>query len=400
MKRQWINWPAQVAALTRFAFWSLPRRKGSVAVTVVGIAGVVAVFVGTFSIAEGFRQVLQKSGAPDRAVVMRSGADTELTSFLRREETRIIADAPGVRRRRGRPLCSAELFVIVNLPKRKTGMDVTVPLRGVHSEAFWVHQGVRLVAGRRFVPGRNEIIVGRGALAVCRGLELGSQVKLGRVRWRVVGVFEADGGVEESEIWTDARLLQSVYQRGTTYQSVQVQLESAEAFDRFQAALERDPRLNVKVLRQTDYYADQSRVVTRLVTGLGGLIAGLMALGAMFGAVNTMYAAVAARRRELATLRALGFSGGPLIVSVVIESVAIALAGGVLGGAVAYAGFDGLQTATMNWQSFSQVAFAFRVTPSILARGLACATLVGLAGGLWPAIRAARVPVAAALREL
>jgi len=289
--------------------------------------------------------------------------------------------------------------VTVNLPKRSTGTDANVLLRGVEDAAFSVRDEVRVLAGRRFEPGCNELMVGRGAASEYVGLEVGQTLRLGRIDWRVVGVFSARGGAAESELWTDTVALQNGYQRGNSYQSVLARLESAAAFETFQRALSGDPRLNVKVQRLDEYYAEQSRLIYRLITGLGSLIAGLMGLGAVFGALNTMYSAVAARTREIATLRALGFGNGPVIFSVLLEALLLALGGGVLGGGLAYLAFHGYQTATMNWQSFSQVAFAFRVTPELLVRGLVYATLIGTVGGLFPAIRAARLPVVSGLRE-
>lgn len=394
-----FNWLRQLAAVTRFSLGSIPQRAGSVGAAVFGIAGVVAVLVGTLSIAEGFRRALTSSAAPDLALVMRSGSDSEGVSFLSGEEARIVADAPGLRRDAAGTLASAELLIIINLPKRSTGTDANVLIRGVPPVAFRVRDHVRITAGRAFVPGRNEIIVGEGAAGQFSGLDVGDTLQLGRSQWKIVGHFKAGGGAAESELWTDAFVLQTAYQRGNSYQSVLARLESPAAFDTFRAALSRDPRLNVKALRQEDYYAEQSRVVYNLITGLGSLIAGLMGLGAVFGALNTMYSAVAARTREIATLRALGFGNGPVVLSVLAEALLLALAGGTLGGTLAYLAFDGYRAATMNWQSFSQVAFAFSVTPGLLVRGIAYATFIGFLGGLFPALRAARLPVVVGLRE-
>ncbi|MFQ5789942.1 MAG: ABC transporter permease [Acidobacteriota bacterium] len=394
-----LNWLAQIAAVTRFSLQTMNQRKGSSASAIVGIAGVVAVLVGVLSIAQGFRRTMTTVGAPDTAIVLRGGADTEMTSILSREETRIIAEAPGVARTADGPLASGELFVIVNLPKRSTGTDANVALRGVEPAAFKVREEVRLVAGRRFGWGRNEVIVGRAAAEQFSGLDLGSKLRLGRTDWAVVGTFSAEGGVAESEIWTDVAVLQPAYQRGTSYQAVYAKLVSPSAFHEFKGALSADPRLNVKVVRETDYYAEQSTFLYALITGLGTLIAGLMGIAAVFGALNTMYTAVSSRAREIATLRALGFLAGPVVISVLLEALSLALVGGVVGGGVAYLAFDGYRTATINWQSFSQVAFAFEVSPGLLSRGIIYALALGLVGGLFPAIRAARLPVAAALRE-
>jgi putative ABC transport system permease protein len=395
-----LNWLAQVGAITRFGVMSLPQRRGAVIATVFGTAGVVMVLVGVLSIATGFRRAMMASGSPETAVVLRSGADSEMVSGFGRPETRLIADAPGVARNAEGALASAELFVIINLPKRSTGTDANVPLRGVEPAALSVRDGVTLVAGRMFEWGRNEVVVGVGAAREFAGLEVGATLKVGRETWPVVGLFSAQGGVAESEIWTDAKVLQGAYNRGDSFQSVSARLVSPGAFTEFKDALTANPQLNVKVVRQSDYYAEQSETITRLITTLGVLIASLMAIGAVFGALNTMYSAVAARTREIATLRALGFGGGAVVVALMLESVLIALIGGSAGGLLAYAAFDNFHAATMNWQSFSQVAFAFAVTPQLLVQGVVWATLIGLIGGLLPAIRAVRMPIAAALREL
>ncbi len=394
------TWLTQLGAVTAVNLRSLPQRAGSATVAVVGIAGVVVVFVAVLSIGEGFRRTLVVSGSPDTAIVLRAGSDTEMTSGLVADQTRLIKDAPGVRREGGDAVASAELFVIVNHPRKATRTDANVPLRGVQPAAFRVRDEIRIVQGRMFTWGTNEIIVGRAAAREFVDLDVGRTHRWGESTWTVVGIFEAAGGVPESEIWADAGVVQPAYRRGNTFQSVYARLESPEAFDRFNDALTSDPRLNVTVLRETDYYAEQSILLHRLVRTLGFLVAALMGVGAVFGAVNTMYTAVAARTREIATLRALGFGATPVVASVLVESMLLALAGGLAGGVLAYAGFNGYQTATINWQTFSQIAFAFAVTPPLVGQGLAYALLMGLLGGLLPAIRAARLPVVTALREL
>jgi putative ABC transport system permease protein len=395
-----LNWLSQIASITRFGLMSIPQRRGSVAATVIGIAGVVLVLVGVLSIAAGFRHAMAASGAPDSAIVLRSGADTEMVSGLGRADTRLIADAPGLARNAQGALASAELFVIINLPKRSTGTDANVPLRGVETAALSVRDSVKIIAGRMFEWGRNEVVVGVGAAREFAGLEVGGTIKVGRDTWPVVGVFSANGGVAESEVWTDATVLQSAYNRGDSFQSVSARLVSPGAFQEFKDALTSNPQLSVKVVRQAEFYAEQSTVITRLITTLGVLIAGLMAVGAVFGALNTMYSAVAGRTREIATLRALGFGSGAVVAALMIEAMLLALIGGSAGGLLAYVAFNNYHAATMNWQSFSQVAFAFAVTPQLLVQGVVWALAIGLIGGLFPAIRAARLPIAAALREL
>jgi putative ABC transport system permease protein len=395
-----INWISQIGSITKFGLLSLPQRRGAVAATVIGIAGVVAVLVGVLSIAAGFRQVMRVSGSPDEAIVLRSGADSEMVSGLGRAETRVIADAPGIARTGEGPLASAELFVIIDLPKRSTGMDANVPLRGVEPAALLVRDHLKIIQGRMFEWGEDEVIVGRGAAQEFAGLGVGSKIQVGRYEWPVVGRFSANGGAAESEIWTDAKVLQAAYNRGDSFQSVSVKLNSPAAFQAFKDSLTSNPQLNVQVIRQSDYYAQQSETMTRLITTLGFLIAFLMAIGAVFGALNTMYSAVAARTREIATLRALGFGGSAVVVSLMLESLLLALVGGVIGGTLAYIAFNNFHTSTMNFQSFSQITFAFKVTPELLVRGIMWSAVIGLIGGLFPAIRAARLPIAAALREL
>jgi putative ABC transport system permease protein len=394
------NWISQVFAITGLNLRTIKERRGASAAAAFGVAGVVTVFVAVLSIAAGFQKTMATSGSADTAIVLRTGSDSEMTSGLRHDATRLIADAPGVRRTASGPLASSELYVIVDLPKRSTGTAANVPLRGVQPAAFEVRNDIRIISGRRFEPGKNEILVGQAAAGQFAGLDVGSTHRWGENVWTVVGIFTAGGGVAESELWCDAGVLQPAYRRGDTFQVVHARLDSPAAFAKFKDALTADPRLDVKVVRQSEYYAEQSRALTAIITGLGTLIAGLMAVGAVFGALNTMYTAVASRTREIATLRALGFSAGPVVLSVLAESLLLALAGGIVGALVAYFVFNGYRTSTLNWQTFSQVAFAFAVTPRLLVQGIVWALLMGLIGGLLPAIRAARLPVATALREL
>ncbi len=395
-----VNWLVQVYAVGLLNLRTLPQRFGSSAATVVGVAGVVTVFIAVLSIGEGFRATLAQTGSPETALVMRTGADTELMSLVSQEDSRIVEDAPGIGRGSHGPQASPEMLVLVDVPMVSTGTDANVPLRGVTPVAFEVRRNLKIYAGRNFVPGRNEIIVGAGAVREFVGLQVGDVKRWGKTDWTVVGLFSDGGSVAESEIWADLNVLQGAYNRGTIVSDVYARLTSADDFDKFKAALTTDPRLSVRVVRETEYFAEQSVFLTNLVTGLGYLIAAMMGIGAVFGAINTMYSAVAARTREIATLRALGFGGGPVVISVIVESILLALAGGLVGGTIAYIVFNGYHASTINWQSFSQVAFAFRVTPLLLIQGFFYSVVIGLAGGLFPAVRAARTSVAAALREL
>jgi len=396
-----MGWFTQTAAVIALNLRTIPARLGSSAVAIVGIAGVVVVFVSVLSIAAGFSAAMEGSGSPDRALVMRSGADTEMTSGLEGADVDVIKQAPGIRRDGAATLASAEVYVIIDLPKKSSpGSAANVPLRGIEPAGMTARDEVSLVQGRMFQFGTSEAIVGRGASAQFVGLAVGDTIVSGQNRWQVVGLFEADGGVAETEIWTDARTLQGVYRRGNTFQSVLARLDTTQSFDAFRDWLASNPQVNVAIRREDEYYAAQSVAMSRLIRSIGFGIAALMGIGAVFGAILTMYTAVATRAREIATLRALGFNTASVLVSVLVESLALGGIGGVIGGAAAYAAFNGYQTSTMNFQSFSQVAFAFRVTPELLATGLIYALAMGLLGGLLPALRAARLPIASALREL
>lgn len=395
-----MYWIRQTLAVTFLNLRTIPQRLGSSGVAIVGIAGVVVVFVSVLSIAAGFTAAMEGAGSESRALVMRSGADSEMTSGIGGASATIIKEAPGLRRDGQAVLASAELFVIIDLPKRSTGTPANVPMRGVEPAAFQVRDEISIVEGRTFEFGTNEIIVGRGANSQFAGLTVGNTVHSGKATWQVVGVFEADGGVAETEIWVDSRILQGIYNRGNSYQTVLAKLDSSDSFDTFRDWLTTNPQLNVQVRRETEYYASQSRALSGLIRGVGFGIAALMGLGAIFGAILTMYTAVSTRSREIATLRALGFNSTSVVVSVLIESMALGAIGGVIGGVSAYFAFNGYQTSTMNFQTFSQVAFAFLVTPELLITGLAYALIIGLIGGLFPAIRAARLPIPSALREL
>ena len=395
-----LHWIGQTIAITALNLRTIPQRLSSSGVAIIGIAGVVVVLVSVLSIATGFTAAMQNSGSPTRALVMRSGADSEMTSGVSGTEADLIRQAPGLRRDGQTALASAELYVIIDLPKISTGSPANVPMRGIGPQTLAVRDTTTIVQGRMLEFGTNEIVVGRGASAQFTGLTLGSEVRSGQNTWKVVGIFDAGGGVSETEIWCDARVLQGAYRRGNSYQLVVAKLDSSDTFDTFRDWLTANPQLNVQVRRETEYYAQQSRALTGLIRGVGFGIAALMGIGAVFGAILTMYTAVSTRSREIATLRALGFDASSVVVSVLVESLALAAIGGVMGGILAYLAFNGYQTSTMNFQTFSQVAFAFRVTPQLLGLGLVYALLMGLVGGLFPAIRAARLPIPAALREL
>jgi putative ABC transport system permease protein len=379
---------------------TIPQRLSSSAVAIVGIAGVVVVLVSVLSISEGFRKTLLGAGSPDRAIVLRNGSESEMTSGLLGTETDIVKQAPGLAMNGTRPLAAAEMFVIVDLPKRSTGTPANVPLRGIEPASFEVRDGVKIVEGRMPQFGTNEAVVGRAAVREFSGVDLGSEFATGQLRLKIVGVFTDNGSSAESEVWCDAKIAQGAYNRGNSYQAVFAKLDSVASFDAFKDWLTTNPQLNVIARRENDYYAAQTQVMSDLINGIGFVIAGLMAIGAVFSAILTMYSAVATRTREIATLRALGFNTMSVLVSVLGESMALALLGGAIGGVIAYIGFNGYETATMNFQTFSQVAFAFAVTPRLIIGGLVGALLMGFVGGFFPAVRAARLPISSALREL
>ena len=396
-----MRWLAQTLAVLSLNVRTIPARLNSSAVAIIGIAGVVVVFVSVLSIAAGFSAAMEESGSPERALVMRSGADSEMTSGLSGPEVDTIKQAPGIRRDRQQPLIAAELVVVIDLAKKAApDAPANVPVRGIEPVSMPIRDEVSIVGGRMFRFGTTEVIVGRGANGQFANLNIGDTIVSGQNRWPVVGIFEADGGVAETEIWIDARTLQGAYRRGNTYQSALARLDSVESYTAFRDWLTANPQLNVAIRRENEYYAAQSQALTRLIRTIGFGIAGLMGIGAVFGAILTMYTAVATRAREIATLRALGFNTGSVLVSILAESLVLGAIGGVIGGTAAYLAFNGYETSTMNFQTFSQVAFAFRVTPALLATGVFYALLMGLVGGLFPAIRAARLPIPTALREL
>jgi len=385
--------------ISNYNLRSMIVRKGTATMTAMGIAMVVAVFVMTLSIAQGFQSTLVASGSPQNTIIMRKGATSENVSAVTKPELPLIQTFPQIARdAAGHPLASPELVVIISLPRSTNHVPANVPVRGVGPMAFDVRENVSFVSGRRYTPGAREINVGRQAVTRFDGLTLGSDVRFGGALWKVVGVFEADDSSFETEVWGDIDLMMPAFQqRG--YQSVTAKLIDPSTLESLQAALAADPRLQLAAQRETDYYASQSATLTLIIRVFGTFVTLVLSIGAMFGAMNTMYAAVAYRTREIGTLRALGFSRLRIIAAFLSESVALALVGGVIGCLLALP-VHGLSSGTTNMASFSEVAFKFRITPALLAGGLGFAALMGAVGGLLPALRAARIPVARALREI
>jgi len=379
---------------------SVRVRWASTVVAVLGIAGSVGVFVAMLALARGFQAALVSSGSDRNAMVRRAGATSEMDSAITLDQLRAIEDSAEVARGADGPLVSPEVVVVAALPLKKSGTDANVQLRGVSLKALAVHDKVKVVEGRFFTPGLFELTVGKNARDAYRGVAVGDDVKLGGTSWKVVGSFDAGGSAFDSEIWCDANLLNATYQRPTgIHQSVAARLAEGDAVPALERRFAADPRMKVRVERETDYYLRASQQMTTFITVLGSLVALVMALGAVFAALNTMYSAVAERSREIATIRALGFGEGAVVLSFVIEALLVALAGGIVG-CLAALPLNGLVTQTLNFQTFSHLSFAFRVTPEVVGWGIAFALLMGLVGGLPPAVRAARVPVVVALRDL
>ncbi|HEY5612220.1 MAG TPA: ABC transporter permease [Lysobacter sp.] len=377
----------QTLAVAGVGISSLPQRWGASMVIVIGIAGVVGVLVAMLAMGEGFQATLKGTGSTDTAIILRGGSQAETNSVITRNQIPLVSALAGIARGAdGTPLVSPELSQVVNLPTMSDGTDANAQLRGVGVEAWALRPQVRIVKGRRFGAGLRELIVGQGAARQFRGLEVGNQIELANQQWTIVGMF-ASGDSHDSELWADVDVLGPTYQR-TAFQSVTVKLAGKDGFKQLKGALAADPRLKLDVQTTRDYYAKQSEGLTRLIRILGTVIGTIMAIGAVFGALNTMYAAVAGRAREIATMRALGFRGLPVVVAVMLETMLLALLGGLLGAGLAWLIFNGYSVSTLG-SNFSQVVFQFKVSPELLWTGLKWALGIGLVGGLFPALRAA-----------
>ncbi len=382
----------QVLEITLMNLKNLPSRLGSSAVIVVGIAGVVGVMVAILAMAAGFRATLDRGGEPDRAIVLRGGSDSELSSAISIAEMNVVSSMEGVE------LASGELYTVADVPKRSTGLDANLIVRGVTPAAFDLHQAVQVVEGRNFATGKSELIAGRGAHLEFAGIDIGNTLDVRGGEWTVVGIFEAGGSAFESELWMDLAVAQSAFRRGESVSSMRVRVDSPMRIPELAERVENEPRLDLKLVGEEEYFAAQAGSLATQIEGFGIAIAIIMAIGALFAALNTMYSAVATRTVEIATLRALGFGNAPVVISVMIEAVALAILGGALGASISYLAFNGYTASTLNNASFSQIAFAFAVTPEIIATGLVWALGLGTVGGLFPALRAAWMPITAALR--
>ena len=382
----------QVTAVVRLNFGSLPTRLGSACVIVVGIAGVTGVLIALLAMASGFDATLGRTGDPNQAIVLRAGSDNEVSSQISLAEAQVLGALEGV------TLASEELYTVADMTTRATGHEANLVVRGVGPDAFELREAFRIVAGRRFEPGRAELIAGRGARAEFAGIEPGHAVRVRDQQWTVVGVFEAGGSAYESELWVDLPVARSAFRREGGINAMRLRLDAPDRVEALAERVSNDPRLDVALQSERAYFAGQSGALTRTLELFGRAVAVIMALGAAFAAVNSMHSAVVARTAEIATLKALGFAEFPVVVSVVTEALALALLGGVCGAGIAYFGFDGLTVSTLNAGAASQLAFDFAVTQELLYEGLAWALALGVAGGLLPALRAARLPIPAALR--
>ena len=395
-----FGWLTQTLALAALNLRSLPRRPGTAAVAMSGIAALTGVFAGVLSMASGFEKTMEGSGREDVALVLRSGSTAELNSRFTADQSDVIRYAPGIARdAAGEPEVSSELFWIVNAVGKSSGSEANVALRGIQPSGYGLRKDYRLAEGREFTPGRFELIAGRGARNQFVGLEPGQSIRFGKTEWLVTGVFEAGGSVFESELWCDVNVLQSAYRLGSGFQVVRARVDGADGRARLEDALAGDQRLAVDVWSEKQFYSNQAEDTAALIRLIGIPVSVLMAIGAVFAALNAMYASIAARARELATLRALGFGSFPTALATLMESVALAFLGGVLGCTIAWLALNGFQASTLA-ASFSQVVFNFAVTPDLLAQGITAALVVGLLGGVFPAVRAATARVTVALREL
>jgi putative ABC transport system permease protein len=388
----------QALAITGISIRSIPQRWAPSLVIVVGLAGVVAVFTALLAMATGFESTLKATGRTDAALVLRGGSDAELNSAFDRASTDLIKEQPGIAAGAdGKPLASAELMVIAELVRKddvRNGANIT--LRGIEPAAFALRPQLKIVGGRNFTPGLRELIVGRGVLQQFQGAAIGDTVRMRGSEWKVVGTF-ASGDAHDSEMWTDINVARSTFGRQGS-SSVLAALDGPDGLARLRSAVAAEPRLSLDVMREQDYFSGQTQQFRKTIGRLAGVVTLIMALGAVFAALNSMYAAVAARGKEIATLRALGFGGLPVVSSVMTEALLLALAGGVLGALIAYTLFDNLSVSTLG-QNFTQVVFNFKVTPQLVVRGLVIAVIIGMIGGFMPALRAARLPVTASLRE-
>jgi putative ABC transport system permease protein len=393
MRSLWL----QIIAVTSINLRSLSQRRGLTLSTVLAIALVVVVLMAFLAMANGFRRTLAGAGSDNVAILLRAGSQSEINSFISRDQARLVEDGPGIARGPdGKPLISPELYLVVEAIKRTTKTKANLPLRGIGQQGAVLRKGITLASGRMFSAGASEVVVGKALLREFEGLDLGDTLAFGTTRWKVVGIFEADGSVFESEIWADLSVVQSLFNRNNFFQTVRVGLTSPAGLNDLQSFSNSDPRLRLDVKSEAAYFAELASQTSDLVQKLGWPLAIAMAFGALAGALNTMYSSVAARAVEIATLRAIGFSGFAAFIGTLVESLTLAALGGLLGAAAAYFLFDGLSASTLGG-NFTQVVFDFKMSPALLGQGIGLAMTVGLFGGIFPALRAARMPIISGL---
>lgn len=384
---------SQIAAVTSINLRSIPQRWGMSLATILSIALVVGVLLGFLAMANGFRATVSGTGSENIAVLLRSGSQAELNSGFGRDTVRLIETAPGVARDvEGNAILSAELYVITDATKRSTGNDASLSLRGVDEMAPRLRENFEIVEGRMFAEGSNEIVVGEGVIREFSGFDLDTTIRMGPNEWRIVGIFSTGGSVFDSEIWADIGTVQNLYNRGASYQSIRVQLDGETGLTELQEYAENEPRLDLDVETEKEFFAQSAGGLSNLIMYLGWPLAIIMAVGALAGAWNAMYASVDSRVREIATLRTLGFSGFAAFVGTLVESLMLAFIGGLVGALITYFVFDGVSASTMGG-SFTQVVFSFAVTIQSVISGVILALVVGLFGGFFPALRASRVPL-------
>ena len=392
---------SQIAAVTGMNLRNIPERWSSSLVAVLGIGGVTLVLVALLSIAAGFRVALEGSGSDDVAIIMRAGSSNELSGGYGVDTVTVVSDAPGIKRdAQGKPIMSPELYVLVDGRMRGKDASTNLPLRGVGEMAPKVRKSFKLVEGRMFREGTNEVVVGDGVVKQYEGLEVGKKVRWGNTDWTVVGRYTDGGGIAESEAWGDTRVVQQAWRRGNSFQSIRAKLNDPASLKTLKDALSKDPRVRVGVQTERAFYADQQKLMSTIITTVGVALAIMMGVAALFAALNTLYNAVATRVREIATLRALGFGGFPVVVSVLVEAMILGAVGGLIGGLLAFLTLNGMSSSTMNWPSFSQMTFAFTVTPGLMILGITYGLILCFIAGILPGIRAARLPITAGLREL
>lgn len=391
---------SQIAAVTGMNLRNIPQRWSSSLVAVLGVGGVTLVLIALLSIAAGFQAALEGSGSDDVAIIMRAGSTNELSGGFGVDTVTVVSDAPGIRKDDGKPILSPEMYVLVDGKMKGKDASTNLPLRGVSPMAPLVRKSFKLEEGRMFREGTNEVVVGNGVVQSYDGLDVGKTVRWGGGNWTVVGRFSDRAGIAESEVWGDTRVVQQAWRRGNSYQSIRVKLESPAALKTLKDALTKDPRVRVDVKSERAFYADQQKLMSTIINYVGWTLAVMMGIAALFAALNTLYNAVANRVREIATLRALGFGGFPVVVSVLVEAMILGAVGGLIGGLLALLFLNGMHSSTMNWASFSQMTFAFTVTPRLMITGIIYGLILTFIAGILPGIRAARLPITAGLREL